>query len=154
MSTFENYIVAQARDWIGTPYLHQMATKNAGTDCLGLLRGIWRSLYGEEPEIVPFYTPDWSEPQGEEQLWQAARRYLHEKPRNMAAPGDVLLFRMRNQSVAKHLGIQGRVGAAPSFIHAYTGHGVVESPLCKPWLRRIAARFEFPREGNKWQPSF
>ncbi|KIN60755.1 Phage cell wall peptidase, NlpC/P60 family [Sulfitobacter noctilucae] len=47
--------------------------------------------------------------------------------------------------MAKHLGVQSAVGAAPSFIHAYTGHGVVESPLSLPWQRRIVARFEFPQ---------
>ncbi|EDZ47445.1 conserved hypothetical protein [Rhodobacterales bacterium Y4I] len=34
----------------------------------------------------------------------------------------------------------------PSFIHAYAGHGVVESPLSPPWQRRIVARFHFPKE--------
>jgi hypothetical protein len=47
--------------------------------------------------------------------------------------------------VAKHLGIQGGLGAAASFVHAYSGRGVVESPLSLPWQRRIVARFEFPQ---------
>ena len=62
-------------------------------------------------------------------------------------PGDVLLFRMRAGAVAKHLGIQAGVGDGASFIHAYTGHGVVESPLTAPWARRIVARFAFPERG-------
>jgi len=56
----------------------------------------------------------------------------------------VLLFRMRDGGIAKHLGIQSEVGASARFVHAYTGHGVVESPLSRPWQRRIAARFAFP----------
>ncbi len=135
-------VVELARSWIGTPYRHQAATKGAGADCLGLLRGIWRELYGTEPEAVPAYTPDWSEPQGQERLWQAARRHLIEQ--HDPAAGDVLLFRMRAGGVAKHLGIAGRIGPHPTFIHAYTGHGVVESPLSAPWQRRIVARFRFP----------
>lgn len=137
-------VVAEARRWIGTPYVHQASALGAGADCLGLLRGIWRGLYGQEPERVPPYTPDWSEPQGDEALWRAARRVLIDKPLGAAAPGDVLLFRMRTGSVAKHLGLQGRIGARASFIHAYSGQGVVESPLSTPWARRIVARFEFP----------
>ena len=54
-------IVAAARGWIGTPYVHQASVKGAGTDCLGLVRGIWRELYGPEPEALPAYTPDWGE---------------------------------------------------------------------------------------------
>ena len=61
-------------------------------------------------------------------------------------PGDVLLFRMQTGAVAKHLGVQAETGPAPTFIHAYSGHGVVESPLSRPWQRRIVARFAFPEE--------
>lgn len=136
--------VAVARDWIGTPYVHQSSVQGAGCDCLGLLRGVWRALYGHEPEPTPAYTQDWSEPSGDERLWQAAQRHLVAS-RGTSAPGDVVLFRMRGGSVAKHLGIQASVGAAPSFIHSYSGHGVVESPLTPPWQRRIVARFHFPK---------
>lgn len=136
---------AIARDWLGTPYLHQGAARGVGTDCLGLLRGIWRTLYGAEPEAVPPYTPDWSEPQRDELLWAAALRHLVALPGCVPqAPGEVLLFRMREGAVAKHLGITARIGAGASFIHAYTGHGVIESPLSRPWQRRIVARFNFP----------
>jgi len=164
--------VAAARGWIGTPYVHQASCKGAGCDCLGLIRGLWRELYGAEPEVPPAYTMDWSEPQGAEALWQAAARHLVAKPLGEAAAGDVILFRMRVGAVAKHLGVQsavgekelraapagGKAGAArrcrrvkacdpsPAFIHAYAGHGVVESPLSPPWQRRIVARFQFPKE--------
>ena len=136
--------VAEARLWIGTPYVHQAATLGAGTDCLGLLRGVWRALYGAETETIPAYTQDWSEPSNNEELWQAARRWLVEVPRREVEVGDVLLFRMRAGSVAKHLGIVSAAGPEASFIHAYTGHGVTQSPLSAPWLRRVAAIFEFP----------
>lgn len=137
-------IVAEARRWIGTPYVHQASCKGAGADCLGLLRGIWRAVRGAEPCPVPAYTPDWAEPGRHEVLLVAARVWLVEKPVADAAPGDVLVFRMRADSIAKHLGIQGGVGGRPSFIHAYSGHSVIESPLSEPWRRRIAARFAFP----------
>ncbi len=137
-------VVAEARGWIGTPYRHQGATKGAGTDCLGLIRGVWRALHGDEPESVPAYTMDWAEPRQEEVLWAAAMRHLVAKPVDAAAEGDVILFRMRERSVAKHLGIQATPVSGATFIHAYTGHGVVESPLSEPWARRIVARFAFP----------
>ena len=137
-------IVQAARAWLGTPYRHQASCKGAGCDCLGLLRGLWREVLGAEPEAVPAYTMDWSEPAGDEQLWRAAARHLRAKPLGEEAPGDVLLFRMRAQGVAKHLGVAGRIGAQATFIHAYSGQAVVESPLTPPWRRRIVARFEFP----------
>lgn len=137
-------IVAAARGWIGTPYLHQASVKAAGSDCLGLIRGVWREVISAEPESVPAYSQDWSEPAGREDLLAAAARWLIQKHCADEAPGDVLLFRMRSGAVAKHLGIAGLVGANASFIHAYTGHGVIETALSDPWRRKIAARFEFP----------
>jgi NlpC/P60 family putative phage cell wall peptidase len=137
--------VAIARDWLGTPYQHQASVKGAGADCLGVLRGIWRALYGKEPELLPAYTDDWDEIGREELLWAAARRHLLPVPEaSPDMPGQVLLFRMRDGAVAKHLGIAAQVGAQATFIHAYTGHGVIESPLSLPWRRRIVARFDFP----------
>ncbi len=145
--------VTAARRWLGTPYLHQASCYRGGCDCLGLIRGVWRDLYGQEPAKPPAYSLDWSEPQGQERLWQAARRYLTPKPLDAAALGDVLLFRMRAGAVAKHLGLQSRVpchragpASGAAFIHAYSGRGVVESALTGPWQRRIVARFTYPEE--------
>jgi NlpC/P60 family putative phage cell wall peptidase len=141
-------VVDEARRWIGTPYRHQASVIGAGSDCLGLLRGIWRTVYGQEPEMVPAYTEDWAEPTREELLWEAAQRWLLPASLEIANAGDVLLFRMRDGSIAKHLGLQSATGDHPRFIHAYTGHGVIESSLSLPWQRRIVARFTFP-EGAK-----
>jgi NlpC/P60 family putative phage cell wall peptidase len=109
---------------------------------------VWRELYGAEPEAVPPYTADWAEPGGQEALLEAAIRWLAACEERPAQPGDVLLFRMRDGGIAKHLGIAGEVGEVASFIHAYSGHGVMESPLSLPWARRIVARFAYPAEGN------
>lgn len=136
--------VAEARLWLGTPYVHQASCRGAGTDCLGLLRGVWRALYGAEPEAVPAYTADWAEPSGDEVLLRAGQRLLLAKSVGDEAGGDVILFRMRAGHVAKHLGLQSAIGAGARFIHAYSGHCVTESALTDPWRRRIAARFAFP----------
>ncbi|MCY1127211.1 peptidase [Frigidibacter sp. RF13] len=141
--------VLAARKWIGTPYRHQASARGAGADCLGLVRGVWRDLYGCEPELPPAYTADWSEPSGEELLWAAALRHLLPVANGAdVLPGQVALFRMRDGGVAKHLGILSRGSDGPGFIHAYSGHAVVESPLSAPWARRIVARFTFP-EGER-----
>lgn len=144
MTPHQSRIVDEARGWIGTPYVHQASCKGAGTDCLGLLRGVWRAVLGPEPERIPAYTADWAEPGREEVLLRAALRWLQPVAAGAEAPGDVLLFRMRLGSVAKHLGIAGSIRPRPSFIHAYTGYGVIESPLSEPWARRVVGRFELP----------
>lgn len=134
-------IVQAARLWIGTPYQHQASVLGAGCDCLGLVRGVWRALHGAEVQAVPAYGPDWSETSGDEALWSALARHLTPNTGAME-PGQVLLFRMRAGSVAKHLGILSDGPTLPKFIHAYSGHGVVESPLSPPWARRVVARFD------------
>lgn len=140
--------VQEARSWIGTPYRHQASCKGAGADCLGLIRGVWRALYAQELEPVPPYSMDWSEPSRDEVLWRAAARHLvRSVDHSVVQSGEVILFRMRHGAVAKHLGIIGDADPVPSFIHAYSGHGVVESPLSAAWRRRIVAQFTFPQEG-------
>ena len=138
----DDRVVALAREWLGTPYLHQGSLKAGGADCLGLIRGIWRARYGAEPESLPAYMPDWGEVGGQEVLWVAAARHLQPVSAEEAwRPGQVLLFRMRRGAIAKHLGI---LSGEAWFIHAYQGHGVVESPLSGPWREKVVARFRFP----------
>lgn len=138
-------IVELARGWIGTPYVHQASVKGVACDCLGLIRGIWREIHGAEPEDTPAYTADWGETGPGEPLHDAAIRHLRPIARNAPlGPGQVILFRMRAGAVAKHLAVLSQAGEAPRFIHAYTGHGVIDSPLTAPWQNRIVARFRFP----------
>ena len=138
-------IIDAARGWLGTPYVHQASAKGAGCDCLGLIRGVWRELYGAEPEAPPAYTPDWNERHwksgAEEKLLDAARRNLSERESNAFEPGDVLVFRVSADGPAKHCGL----AVAPDrFIHAYAGRAVIESWLSRWWRERLAGTFTFP----------
>lgn len=158
-------IVTCARGWLGTPYHHQASVKAVGCDCLGLIRGLWRELYGPEPEAMPPYTRDWGNATGSETLIAAACRHLTKLGDvGEARPGDVLVFRMRDGGVAKHAGILSALSVTsealpraalherngllerdgPHMIHAQEGLGVVESPLGRWWLRRAVAAFRFP----------
>ncbi|MFY0399206.1 peptidase P60 [Brevundimonas naejangsanensis] len=138
-------IVAAARGWLGTPYRHQCSLKGEGVDCLGLVRGVWREVMGEEPEAPPPYRPDWAEVGGEEALWAAARRWLVETPPERAGLGDVLLFRMAAGAPAKHCAVLSAVeGPERRMIHAYWGRSVVESWMGPWWRRRLVTVFRWP----------
>ena len=134
-------VVAEARSWLGTPYQHQASLKGVGCDCLGLVRGVWRAVFGQEPEAVPPYRPDWAEMGGEELLLEAARRWLEPVEVAAAKPGDVLLFRMAAGAPAKHVAV---LSAPGRMIHAYWGRAVVESALGPWWRAKLAAAFRFP----------
>lgn len=167
-------VLAIAGTWISTPYRHQGAVKGVGCDCLGLVRGIWRELYGAEPEAVPAYQPDWAERAGEERLMLAAdRHFLPVASLAESLPGDLVLFRFRPHLAAKHAGILARLAGgaggrerggygaggdhdkygAPgphalppdAFIHAYEQSTVTLSALVPGWRRRIAGIYRFPQ---------
>jgi NlpC/P60 family putative phage cell wall peptidase len=134
-------IVAEARAWIGTPYRHQASLKGVGCDCLGLVRGMWRALLGDEPEPVPPYSRDWAEAIGEETLARAARTHMVEIALVDFAPGDVLLFRYAPRYPAKHAAI---VTAPALMVHAHDGAAVAEVAIAPWWRRRLAYAFRFP----------
>jgi NlpC/P60 family putative phage cell wall peptidase len=135
-------IVNAARRWIGTPYVHQASLKGAGCDCLGLVRGVWREIYGSEPEAAPAYTPDWGERFGQELMFEACRRHLIERePDVVLQPGDVILFRWRPNLPAKHCAI---VTGKNRIVHSLQNHTVQEVDIPRSWRRKIAAHFSFP----------
>jgi NlpC/P60 family putative phage cell wall peptidase len=134
-------IVAEARSWIGTPYRHQASLKGVGCDCLGLVRGVWRALIGDEPERAPPYAPDWAEASREETLAQAAARHLLPVACDAFREGDVLLFRWRSALPAKHAAI---VTASALMVHAHDGAAVAEVAIAPWWRRRLAFAFRFP----------
>lgn len=140
MTSQRTTIIAEARSWIGTPYHHQASLKGVGADCLGLVRGVWRSVQGHDAEIPPAYSRDWAEAAGEETLLAAAGRHM--RPIGIAdmQPGDALVFRFRPGVPAKHVAI---LTGPATFVHAMEGGAACEVALSAWWRRRIAGVFTF-----------
>lgn len=141
MTDTADAILAAARGWLGTPYRHQASVKGAGADCLGLVRGVWREVYGEEPELAPAYSPSWAEIGGKELMAEAAGRHMSRLAPEERRPGDLLLFRWREHLPAKHAAI---LNGPHRMIHAYDGSSVCEVHFHGWWLRRLAFVFRFP----------
>ena len=134
-------IVAEARRWIGTPYMHQASLIHSGCDCLGLVRGVWRQVIGPEPETTGGYSPDWSEAHGGERLLEAGQRHFSCIAGRAWQAGDVLLFRWRAHLPAKHVGV---ATSPDSMVHAHEGACVCEVTIGPFWRRRLTAAFMFP----------
>jgi NlpC/P60 family putative phage cell wall peptidase len=132
--------VNAARRWIGTPYVHRASVMGAGADCLGLVRGVWRALYGCEAELPPAYSPDWAET-GAEALRDALARHMRVVSLDDAQAGDVMLFRLAPGAAAKHAAVLSGCGR---MVHAYAGRCVSETALGPWWWRRRASAFGFP----------
>jgi NlpC/P60 family putative phage cell wall peptidase len=139
--TDRTLIVAEARRWIGTPYRHQASLIGVGCDCLGLVRGIWRGVIGQEPAALPPYTPDWAEASGQETLADAARLHLMAIDPKTAEAGHIVLFRWRAGLPAKHCAV---LSGPARMIHAHDGAAVAEVALGAWWRRRLAYAFAFP----------
>ncbi|HHY50472.1 MAG TPA: hypothetical protein GYA10_12070 [Alphaproteobacteria bacterium] len=138
MSPTSAQIVGAARAFLGTPYRHRASTRGAGCDCLGLVRGVWRELYGDEPTAVPNYRADGRDLP--DALRQAAERFLVPVAGAPGA-GHVVLFRLGRQPAPRHCGI---MVSASRFVHAQERLGVVEGNLTDGWQRRLAGIFAFP----------
>ena len=134
-------IVEAARLWLGTPYHHQASLRGVGCDCLGLVRGVWRDLCGDEPETPPPYSPSWAESLRQETLALAAARHLQLLGIGDVRPGDVLLFRWREHLPAKHCAI---LAAPDCIIHAHDGASVAEVAFTPWWRRHLSHAFSFP----------
>lgn len=134
-------IVAMARDWLGTPYHHQASLRGVGCDCLGLIRGVWRDLYGGEPEQTPPYSPYWAQQGAGETLALAAERHLRPVDLGAAQPGDVLLFRWRAHLPAAHCAI---LTEPDRILHAHDGAAVSEVAFTGWWRRHFSHAFAFP----------
>lgn len=140
-----NAIVDETRSWIGTPYMHQHATKGAGCDCLGLLRGVYCNVIGPEPETPPAYSASWGEIGTTEHMLDAANRWLtpvYEKGEYFRIkPADVLVFRMRRGRIAKHCAIASGGGM---MIHAdMSSRQVIECHISDYWLTKIVGVYQF-----------
>ena len=127
-------IVAEAREWLDTPFNHQASVKCVGCDCAGMVKGVWREL-GNDVSGVP---SDYPRTPSNNQLLKILEQYLvRSTDRN---PGCVLVFTLLNEP--QHIGIMTDNNTV---IHAYQPFGkVVEHRIDAKWQRRITACFSFP----------
>ena len=132
-------IVAAARGWVGTPYRHRAAVRGAGCDCLGLIVGVWREVYGTGPPALPNYRADWRDASHAQELQALAEQWL--VPGEGLAAGRVVLFRLGASALPRHCGI---LVSATRFVHAQERLGVVEGNLTEGWRRRVAGVWAFP----------
>ena len=134
-----NDIIAEAASWLGTPYHHRASLKGVGCDCLGLVRGIYRSVCGPEPREVPAY-PQHNDGSESERLTAALDAHLM-RVAAPGRPGDILVFRLRPKFPARHCGV---LVEPRRFIHAVSGRSVSLVALSEWWIKRIAACFAIP----------
>jgi NlpC/P60 family putative phage cell wall peptidase len=132
-------IVAEARTWLSTRWQHQASLKGVGTDCIGLIVGVARTL--GIPEAAQFDACAEIKGYGREpepgMLLRACSAFL--TPCRAPIAGDILL--MRFVAEPQHFGI---ISAPDYMIHAYAqARRVVENRIDAVWRDRIVGAYSY-----------
>src|SRR5665213_423152 len=139
-------IVDKAREYLGTPYLHQGRLKGIAMDCVGLPLMVAEELGLKDTLGNPFKGSDnanYSAQPLDQAVQDEAIRRMIRKPIEDLTDGDVITLRV--PTIPCHVAIVSTVNGVTGIIHAYRPNGkVVEHIMDAKWKKRIAAAFEFP----------
>jgi NlpC/P60 family putative phage cell wall peptidase len=119
-------IIAEARSWIGTRWMHGTALKGVATDCIGFIASL-AITFGWIPQNykMPKYKQDWALHNSESIMMAEIAKFGREIP--LGSPleiGDVLLFKYGR--CASHAGIY--IGDN-RMVHAHIRNQVEEAIL-------------------------
>ena len=140
-------IVAEARSWVGVPFVHQGRSR-AGTDCGGLV--------GAVAVACGVVSPSWWAEQFDVEhggyartpshgtLERICERFLQPIDEATMQPGDVVLMSFKTEP--QHLAILGNyVHGGLSVIHALSRAGhVAEHRLSAEWRRLVVGAYSMP----------
>ena len=113
-----NQIVAEALEWLGTPWFHGQSLKGIGTDCVGFIAGV-----GIKVGFLPhdFIIENYERIPRNNFLVKFLDRLL-DRVEGDLCKGDVLMF--RKSGVNGHVGIYLGDG---EYIHADSINGVIKT---------------------------
>jgi len=133
-----NNVVAEARSWIGTRWIHQGRDRN-GIDCIGLVVVVRRALGIGDYDVAGYpRVPDGTF------LSHFVRAGGVRVPILEIRPADLLLFRVARAPC--HVGIvTARDGDVIRMTHAHLPrHRVVEELVAHGWRHDWVAAFQMP----------
>lgn len=141
------WIIAEAREWIGTPYHHQQSTKGAGCDCVGLVRGV-----GIACGVMPPRPEDWALFNGYSR--RPNPRRMREGMHTFLVPlapgvepqaGDIAWMQWR-EGMPMHLGLLAHDAAGrPQLVHSFSDAGrVVCHGMTALWRERVVSWWRYP----------
>ena len=126
-------VVAEARQWIGTPYHHQAAVRGVGCDCAGLVLGVAKVL-----ALTGYRPTAWGRQPNSSELADhlAAAGCV---PVDAGGAGRLVQFALPGDMA--HLGIC----SDSSVIHSWVAAGgVCEMAMTAGWARRVRQYWALP----------
>ena len=128
-------IVAEARRWLGTPFVHQGRQLGVGVDCVGVVFGVAWAL-GLSDFDYRSYLPR----PNTDTMSALLREHLTPIAVSEARAGDVLHFVIAGRP--QHVGL---LTAPDTLLHAYQHVGrCVEHRLDDKWRARIRGAYQLP----------
>lgn len=144
-------VVAAARSWVGTPFLHQGRIKGRAVDCVGLglcvaeeLGVLGASSASDSWTRTPDYTTYGPQPL-QRKVFDSCVASLVRVESGIYQPGDILSLRVPTSPC--HIAFVSKKGDVFYMIHAYSGrtnNKCIEHVLDSVWRGRIAGVFKFP----------
>lgn len=137
MTTVET-VIAEARSWLGVPFLHQGRSRD-GVDCVGLVIAVCRNCGLVTPD---FDTGTYGRLPANDMLRSSIAE--HCEPLSSPRPGCLLVIRWSRQ--ASHVALC----LGETMVHAYERIGtVVEHGYRGRWLRMTDSAWTLPGLGHE-----
>lgn len=151
MPDLRQAVVLEAREWLGTPFVHKQRKKQLGTDCLGFIWSVGENA-GASPrlskrDVARFWSLYGRRPDPEV-MREALSEFLVEIPAAEARTGDIVWMHWGNE-LAVHLAILAERFSRATIIHAINmhAHEVVEHGFTAEWQspERVSGYWRYPR---------
>ena len=135
-------VVAEAREWLDTPFHHQASVKGAGCDCIGLVKGVGVALgivdYDPNSALAKSFA-NYSKLPDSKRMREGLATWLISIPISEVTTGDILFMSWGRDPM--HVAIKTDRG----IIHSYSMvKKVIEHTLDEEWKRRIVAAYRYP----------
>lgn len=118
-------IVKEAKEWLGTAWMHSVSIKGYRTDCVQFLISLFKNI-GVLPSdyAVPTYRQDWALHNNHSMLIDELEKFCILLDTTDYEVGDILIFNYGR--CASHAGVYIGNG---KMIHSQIRDGVIESPI-------------------------
>jgi cell wall-associated NlpC family hydrolase len=133
------FVVAEAKSWLGTPYHHRGRLKGIGVDCAQFPLLVYAAAGLFEAFETGDYPPGWHLHRNEERYLAAVTARARAIGETDLQPGDFALFR-----IGRCFSHGAIVIAWPRLIHAVLGARVMEDLASAPALAGKPVKFFTP----------
>lgn len=123
----DNPLVAEALEWLGTPYGYGRQDKGVATDCSGFVMQVYL-------KVMEIKLPRNSAAQYD---------FCQKIDKSCVRPGDLVFFAIGQDTLkVSHVGL---MIDKENFVHSSSSKGVIISQMCSPYWNRTFRSFGRPR---------